>query len=178
MLLRYASVLGARFELDLLAEVLADELADVGDLERWRRLGEFVGLGGDERAAFRHDLFRAVAYEGLSFRRRREIHGRVGMVLESRAGQGSDELAALLSLHFLEADDYERAWRYSVAVGQLAQHRFANVDAAELFQRALAAAEHLELPTARGGARRRGARRRLRARGAVRGGRGCVSPRA
>ena len=60
--------------------------------------------------------------------------------------QGSVELAPLLSLHFLHAEDYERAWRYSVAVGELAQHRFANVDAAELFQRALAAAEHLELP--------------------------------
>ncbi len=64
----------------------------------------------------------------------------------SRAGQGSDEVAALLSLHFLHAEDHERAWRYSVAVGQLAQHRFANIDAAELFERALAAAEHLELP--------------------------------
>ena len=145
-LLRNASVLGARFELDLLADVLADELADVGDLERWRRLGEFVAWEGTNELRFRHDLFRTVAYEGLSFRRRREIHGRVGMVLESRAGQGSVELAPLLSLHFLHAEDYERAWRYSVAVGQLAQHRFANVDAAELFQRALAAAEHLELP--------------------------------
>ena len=145
-LLRNASVLGARFELDLLADVLADELADVGDLERWRRLGEFVAWEGTNELQFRHDLFRTVAYEGLSFRRRREIHGRVGTVLESRAGQGSVELAPLLSLHFLHAEDYERAWRYSVAVGQLAQHRFANVDAAELFQRALAAAEHLELP--------------------------------
>ena len=46
-LLRNASVLGARFELDLLADVLADELADVGDLERWRRLRRVRGLGGD-----------------------------------------------------------------------------------------------------------------------------------
>ena len=145
-LLRNASVLGSRFELDLLADVLADELEDVGDLDRWRRLGEFVAWEGTNELRFRHDLFRTVAYEGLSFRRRREIHGRVGTVLESRAELGSVELAPLLSLHFLHAEDYERAWRYSVAVGQLAQHRFANVDAAELFQRALTAAEHLELP--------------------------------
>ena len=145
-LLRNASVLGARFELDLLADVLADELEDVGDLDRWRRLGEFVAWEGTNELRFRHDLFRTVAYEGLSFRRRREIHGRVGTVLEARAEQGSVELAPLLSLHFLHAEDYERAWRYSVAVGELAQHQFANVDAAELFQRALTAAEHLELP--------------------------------
>ena len=145
-LLRNASVLGARFELDLLADVLADELEDVGDLDRWRRLGEFVAWEGTNQLRFRHDLFRTVAYEGLSFRRRREIHGRVGTVLERRAGKGAVELAPLLSLHFLHAEDYERAWRYSVAVGQLAQRRSANVDAAELFQRALVAAEHLELP--------------------------------
>jgi len=147
-LLRNASVLGARFELDLLADVLADDLADVGDLDRWRRLGEFVAWEGTNELRFRHDLFRTVAYEGLSFRRRREIHGRVGTVLEQRAGEGRVELAPLLSLHFLHAEDYERAWRYSRAVGELAQRRSANVDAAEMFQRALVAAEHLELPPA------------------------------
>jgi class 3 adenylate cyclase/tetratricopeptide (TPR) repeat protein len=147
-LLRNASVLGARFELDLLADVLADELEDVGDLDRWRRLGEFVAWEGTNQLHFRHDLFRTVAYEGLSFRRRREIHGRVGNVLEQRAGEDTSELAPLLSLHFLHAEDYERAWRYSAAVGELAKRRSANVDAAELFQRALVAAEHLELPAA------------------------------
>jgi tetratricopeptide (TPR) repeat protein len=147
-LLRNASVLGAHFELNLLADVLADELEDVGDLDRWRRLGEFVAWEGTNTLRFRHDLFRTVAYEGLSFRRRREIHGRVGTVLEHRAGEDAADLAPLLSLHFLHAEDYERAWRYSAAVGERAQRRSANVDAAELFQRALVAAEHLELPTA------------------------------
>jgi class 3 adenylate cyclase/tetratricopeptide (TPR) repeat protein len=145
-LLRNASVLGTRFELDVLADVLADELADVGDLDRWRRLGEFVAWEGTNQLQFRHDLFRTVAYEGLSFRRRREIHGRVGTVLEQRAETGRVELAPLLSLHFLQAEDYERAWRYSVAVGELARRRSANVDAAEMFQRALVAAKQLELP--------------------------------
>ena len=145
-LLRNASVLGAQFELDLLADVLADELEDVGDLDRWRRLGEFVAWEGTNTLRFRHDLFRTVAYEGLSFRRRREIHGRLATVLERRAGAGAVELAPQLSLHFLQAEDYEKAWRYSVAVGELAQRRSANVVAAELYERALAAADHLELP--------------------------------
>jgi class 3 adenylate cyclase/tetratricopeptide (TPR) repeat protein len=145
-LLRNASVLGAHFELDLLADVLADELEDIGDLARWRRLGEFVAWEGTSKLRFRHDLFRTVAYEGLSFRRRREIHGRVGAALEQRAGGDTVELAPLLSLHFLHAEDYERAWRYSAEVGALAKRRSANIDAAELFSRALRAAEHLELP--------------------------------
>jgi predicted ATPase len=105
-----------------------------------------VAWEGTSTLRFRHDLFRTVAYEGLSFRRRREIHGRLATELERRAGDGAVEVAPQLSLHFLQAEDYEKAWRYSVAVGELAQRRSANVVAAELYERALAAAEHLELP--------------------------------
>jgi predicted ATPase len=145
MLLRYASVVGPHFELSLLGEILADELPDAGDLARWDRLGEFVAWEGDDTFAFRHDLIRATAYEGLSFRRRRNIHGRLGTLLEQRAGDRAEELAALLSLHFLEAEEYEKAWRYAVAAGRRAQETYANVVAGELYERALAAAEHLDL---------------------------------
>ena len=135
-------MLGARFELDLLADVLADELEDVGDLDRWRRLGEFVAWEGRTCCASGTTSSGRLRTRG-SFRRRREIHGRVGSVLERRAGEAPWS-SHLLSLHFLLAEDYERAWRYSVAVGELAKRRSANVVAAELFERALAAADHLE----------------------------------
>jgi tetratricopeptide (TPR) repeat protein len=143
MLVRYASVVGPSFDLELLGDVLSGEIADAGDPERWSRLGELVVPLGDGAFAFRHDLMRATAYEGLSFRRRREIHGRLGLALEARAGERADEEAALLSLHFAEAGDHERAWRYSVTAGRRAQEGFANIVAAELYERALAAADAL-----------------------------------
>jgi class 3 adenylate cyclase/tetratricopeptide (TPR) repeat protein len=146
MLLRYASVVGPRFDLTLLGEILSDELPDAGDLARWERLGEFVAWEGSETLAFRHDLVRATAYEGLSFRRRRAIHRRLGEVLERQAGDRVDEAAALLSLHFLEAQEYEKAWGYAVAAADQARAKFANVVAGELYDRALSAADHLELP--------------------------------
>jgi predicted ATPase len=145
-LLRNASVLGARFELDLLAEVLVPELTDVGDLERWDRLGEFVAWEGAGALAFMHDLFRAVAYEGLSFKRRREMHTRVGRVLEQRAGDKVDEVAELLSLHYHRADNHEKAWRYSVLAGRRAQERSANIEAVELYERALDVSFKVEAP--------------------------------
>ena len=148
MLLRYASVVGPTFELDLLGEILAGEIPDAGHPERWAYLGEFIVPAEGEALAFRHDLVRATAYEGLSFRRRSEIHGRVGEALEHRAGTQADEHAALLSLHFYEAGDHARAWRYGVLAGERAEASFANVVAAELFERALAAAEHLDEVTA------------------------------
>jgi len=139
-LLRNASVLGSQFELDVLAEVLAEELADVADLGRWERLAEFVVWDDAGSVRFVHDLFRAAAYEGLSFKRRREVHTRVGRALESRGAE-----ASLLSLHFLRGEQYDEAWRHAVVAGRDAQARYANVVAAENYGLALAAVEHVEL---------------------------------
>jgi tetratricopeptide (TPR) repeat protein len=100
-----------------------------------------VQQADDGELAFRHDLLRQTAYAGLSYRRRRDIHGRVGLALERHAAGRADEEAAILSLHFLEAEDGERAWRYAVAAGDRAAAGFANVVAAELYERALAAAD-------------------------------------
>jgi class 3 adenylate cyclase/tetratricopeptide (TPR) repeat protein len=139
MLLRYAAVVGPTLELDFIGEILEEEIPDAADPARWDRLREFVAYAGDGAYAFRHDLVRATAYEGLSFQRRREIHHRVALALEARGDEG----AALLSLHFLEGGDHDKAWRYAVAAGERAQAAFANVDAAELYERALAAAANL-----------------------------------
>ena len=136
-LLRNASVLGARFELDLLARIIQDELPDAGNLARWERLAEFVVWEGAGRLRFVHDLFRAAAYEGLSFKRRAEIHGRIGAVLEERAREATADLAELLSLHYHLAAEHEGAWKYSVLAGRRAQDRSANVEAVELYGRAL-----------------------------------------
>lgn len=147
LLLRYAAVVGPTFDLDLVEEILAGQPLDPGDLERWQRLSEFVEWETGATLRFRHDLFRAMAYEGLSFRRRREIHGRVGDALERRSGEALEEAAGLLSLHFLEAERHQKAWQYAVIAGRRAQAMYANVVAAELYERALTAARHLpELP--------------------------------
>jgi len=139
MLLRFAAVVGPTFELDFIAEILKDEIPDAADPARWEWLREFVAYAGDMTYAFRHDLVRTTAYEGLSFRRRRDIHCRVAGALERRGGEAD----ALLSLHFFEAGVYDTAWAYAVAAAERAQATFANVVAAELYERALAAAEHL-----------------------------------
>ncbi len=139
MLLRYAAVVGPTFELDFIAEILEDEIPDAADPARWEWLREFVAYAGDMTYSFRHDLVRATAYEGLSFRRRRDIHCRIAGALERRGGEAD----ALLSLHFFEACVYDKAWTYAVAAGERAQATFANVVAAELYERAIAAADKL-----------------------------------
>ena len=98
---------------------------------RWEAMTQFVLPEGDNGYRFRHDLVRKTAYEGLSYRRRREIHGRVAALERRVAGRENDE-AALLSLHF-----HRRVPRQGVAErdggGNRAAAGYANVDAAGLY---------------------------------------------
>jgi class 3 adenylate cyclase/tetratricopeptide (TPR) repeat protein len=138
-LLRSAAVIGPSFDLALLAQILPDERTLEGDLPLGQ-LSEFVSVDDQERVHFRHDLFRAVAYEGLNYGRRGELHRAVAHALERRRG---DDAAALLSMHFFEGGEHGKAWEYSVIAGDRARSDHANVDAGDLYDRALAAAEQL-----------------------------------
>jgi class 3 adenylate cyclase len=147
-LLRYAAVLGATFSADLVAEVLADDWA--ASDEAWNRLAEFVErdpyIAGAFR--FRHALFRDAAYEGLSYKRRGELHAKAGEAYERLELAGRGEFAELLSLHFFQAGEAAKAYRYSLVAGERAQEKFANVEAAAFFRRGLEVAPELDLPAA------------------------------
>jgi len=137
-LLRWASVLGPSFSGDLIAEVLAGDPAAAADSESWDRLAEFVErdpavAGGFH---FRHALIRDTAYEGLSLRRRRDLHARVGAVLEARA-DAPEDVAELLSLHYWLGGDAERTWQFSVLAADRAREKHANVEAIGFLRRAL-----------------------------------------
>jgi tetratricopeptide (TPR) repeat protein len=81
---------------------------------------------------------REAAYEGLPFRRRAQLHGKVGATLE--ALDDPDALAGRLAYHFFEARDWTRAVRYGWLAGKAASDVYANEDAATLLDRALEAA--------------------------------------
>jgi tetratricopeptide (TPR) repeat protein len=80
-------------------------------------------------------MYQRVAYEGLSFRRRREVHLAIGCELERDRAD-----PAVLSLHFARAEDHPRAYEWSVAAARGAQRAYANAEATELYRRALASA--------------------------------------
>ena len=151
-LLRWASVLGLIFDGNVIDDVLATDTAAAPEPELWERLSEFIErdpyVAGGFR--FRHALIRDAAYEGLPFRRRRELHQRVGEVYERRHAGAPEDVCELLSLHFALANDPERTWRYSLLAGERAKEKFANVEAAEFYRRALAVARTLRIePLAR-----------------------------
>jgi class 3 adenylate cyclase/tetratricopeptide (TPR) repeat protein len=142
-LLRWASVLGVSFSGALIRDVLEGDPTAASDSEAWDRLAEFVdrdpNVPGHFR--FRHALIRDGAYEGLSYKRRRELHGRVAEVLEQREGNRAEESAELLSLHFHRAERWPETWRYSVAAANRAEEKYANVETIQFLERALDAAK-------------------------------------
>ncbi len=137
-LLKRVSVLGPTFTWRL-AEAVAPEGVELDDFT-WRRLEEFIGVDGIRGYRFRHALIRDAAYEGLPFRLRRRLHEAVGRQLESGAGDGADDIAEILSLHFFHARRYERAWRYSRVAAERARGIYANVEAADFLERAIESA--------------------------------------
>lgn len=137
LLLREASVLGSVVELHVLAEAV--ESNELRQPSRWTSLSGFMTQSGDASLRFQEGLYREVAYNGLSFQRRRDIHARVGRVLERRAGEDWVSTSELLSLHFHEARDWDRSWRYSVIAGDRAESKYAHSEAADFYRRALQA---------------------------------------
>jgi class 3 adenylate cyclase/tetratricopeptide (TPR) repeat protein len=141
--LRRAAVLGRSFRPEALRELLGGAERALDDASN-RALEELLEPGGDDRIQFRHALVRDVAYEGLPFRERRDLHRRAGEGTERAAAGRPEAVADLLALHFGLAGDHPRAWRYGVMAGDRAREAFANTAAAANYRRALEAARHLE----------------------------------
>ena len=141
--LRYLSVLGDRFDADLLDATLAAHGLTHDQHERWRRLAEFVTTDGDT-FAFRNALVREVAYEGLAFRRRRQLHALVADALRD-AGTGS---AAQLPVHLVRAERWADAWTTARHAAEQARDNGANAVAGELYDMALRASRRLDIPDA------------------------------
>lgn len=140
-LVRRASVFGVSFHPRLLDDVL-DESTPRPDDRTWARLAEFFEDDGGGYLRFRRAVLRDAAYEGLPFRTRRALHRTVGTRLE-REAPDSDEASGLLSLHFFLAADHERAYRYATVAARRAADLYANLEAAQLYQRAIDSARHL-----------------------------------
>jgi len=140
--LRRAAVLGVTFEERLLRTVVDD----MSTVDFCNRLGEFLETSPG-RIRFRHALVRDTAYEGLSYRRRRELHGAVADAIAGSSDGAGEAEAALLSLHYHEAQRYPEAWRYSLTAGRSAMTMYANSDSERFLERAVDSAHRLtELP--------------------------------
>lgn len=126
--LRALAVVGTTFTVPFVEQAVG------ADRSVWSRLDPFIELDGN-RGRFRQPLFREVAYAGLPFRRRRQLHGTVAdLLLES--SKPEQEPVEALALHYGRAGDAERAYTYACAAGQQAEERFAFLSAARFYAEA------------------------------------------
>jgi Predicted ATPase len=145
--LREAAVVGGSVELALLADAYGEP--HLVEPRMWDPLSEFLVTDGVGRLRFRHDLARTTAYEGLGYRRRRELHGALADALraDARADAANFDragpIAPLLALHYSEAHRWRDAWEWSRSAAQNAMSQSATAEAFALLGRALDAVAHV-----------------------------------
>jgi DNA-binding CsgD family transcriptional regulator len=152
-MLEVAAVLGRNFQLRGLQPASGldgDRLLELlEEAEAARVVTEVPGRLGRRR--FAHALVREVLYEGLPATRRIRLHGRVGEALEVLYMADPEPHLAELAHHFVAAapggeELAGRAVRVATAAGRRALELLAWEEAADLFERALAALELVERP--------------------------------
>lgn len=147
-LLEVASVCGAEFPVDTLADALEDAPADVA--ARCDRLataqGWLVAQAAQSRPdgslaapfAFRHALYRQVVYQRLGAARRAALHQRAMQALVRSRERGAVVNAAELAMHAERGHDLGAAVRFLAEAAGSAMGHFAPIEAARHAEHALA----------------------------------------
>lgn len=144
-LVQVASVVGRRFQYPIVEGVYSNPAPLEDGLQRLVAIEIIIAEQQARELAylFRHALLRDVAYEGILYARRRELHRRVARRIEDLSSDHLNEHLALLAWHYLQAEEWEATFRFHIAAGVQAQQRFANRDALVLFKTALDIAPRL-----------------------------------
>ncbi|MFC5858656.1 ATP-binding protein [Agromyces flavus] len=148
-LVRRLAVLGTGFRQEHTPAVLGRSAEDPGWLlSTLNRLGDFLSVDATGWVSFQHSLIRDVAYEGLPYKTRRELHADVGDAIRASSSGHPTGQVELLSVHYSEAHRWPEAWDFSRQAGDGAKEIYANLEAATFYRRALAASSSIpDLPT-------------------------------
>ncbi|MBV9440168.1 MAG: hypothetical protein JOZ24_09280 [Candidatus Eremiobacteraeota bacterium] len=131
-----ASVIGPRFELGVLAEMLNTDAHTIrAALSDACRLQITVPEGVSDRWSFRHALTRDIVYAELAGARVRPFHRRIVRILERLTASGEPPLHDL-AYHAWAAGDSRRGVRYNELAGDRAVAMHALDDARRLYGRA------------------------------------------
>ncbi len=145
--LKYASVIGQKFQFDVLqkvSEMNSEELLDTLDhLIDIEMIHEDSGSHHEEAFYFGHKQTRTVIYEGMSRSRIRVMHLKVGNIIEEMYKGRLNDVIFALARHFTLGKDFTRSHEYSKQAGTAAMASFAFEDAIEHFTTALRALSFL-----------------------------------
>ncbi|MUL81317.1 MULTISPECIES: AAA family ATPase [unclassified Mycolicibacterium] len=115
-----ASVIGARFDAEVLAALNIDTVID--ELLTNELIDQVATVPSAEYA-FRHPLIRAVAYESQLRSDRAEVHRRVAAAIEAGSPDSVEQNAALIAEHLGSAGELRWAYAWHVRAGAWSANR-------------------------------------------------------
>ena len=115
-LLQAASVIGRRFDSELLA-VAAEETDIDNRLASIQALDLVHTDGGSTDYVFKHALVRDALYESLLTERRQGLHARIAEEIEHRSGNRLAEVAEILAYHYSHTSRVGKAFAYLSLAG-------------------------------------------------------------
>lgn len=129
-LLSAASVIGSRFRLDVLyktCELSREEITRLIDEAQSLQLVETGSAEGE--AKFVHDKVREAFYQRIPEKQRKDIHSRVGAVLEQVYAGSLEKVIFELANHYASSVDDDQALLFVVPAAEAARAQFANQEA-------------------------------------------------
>ncbi|MDX1413244.1 MAG: adenylate/guanylate cyclase domain-containing protein, partial [Candidatus Promineifilaceae bacterium] len=143
--LQAAAVIGRSFffrvleAMDFVDAALDRYLADLENAELIRKKQLLPEL----EYIFNHALVQETTYEAMLFRKRRELHARVGQAIEEIFADRLEEFYGVLAYHYARAEEWEKAQEYLFKAGDQAGQVAADAEALAHYQQALAAYERV-----------------------------------
>jgi class 3 adenylate cyclase/predicted ATPase len=139
-LLQTLAVIGREFTSSLLRRVVGGRDNDLNQMLSRLQMAEFIyeqPATGDIEYTFKHALTQEVAYNSILIERRKLLHERVGLALESMFSQQLDDHLPELAHHFSRTDNRAKAIDYLERAGRKALQRSAYTDAISSISAAL-----------------------------------------
>ena len=132
-ILDLASVIGEKFDVELLGAVLGqDSLEVLETLNAVAQSSSLVCCVGSY-FAFDHAKSREAIYEEISLPLKRGYHARIAEKVEAKTKDDKDLPVNDLAYHFAQAGNREKAVEYALAAGEDAFARFSNAEAIKHF---------------------------------------------
>lgn len=142
-ILRIAAVVGRSFLyriLSSMAEAQRELDRHLGTLQHLELIREKARLP-DLEYIFKHALVQEAVYEGISLRRRRDLHRQVAGSVETLFRERLEEFYGLLAYHYARAEDWTKAQDYLFKAAERAERVAADAEALEHYRSALVAYE-------------------------------------
>jgi class 3 adenylate cyclase/tetratricopeptide (TPR) repeat protein len=140
-----AAVIGREFGLRLLtriSEVTGEVQRYLDDLKRLELIHE-KRFFPELEYIFKHAVTQEVAYQSLLVQRRKELHGAIGLAIESLYGDRLQDQAAILAYHYSRSERQDKAVEYQLMAGDRAARLYANAEARTYYEQALTAVRAL-----------------------------------